>query len=102
MKLWNKDYLDIIEPAHIPFKANGLGEFKFGCIARRIGSDFIDDDAKFISQDHDGMDEVSGSGWAELDDDSGEISFHLGDESSVKARRYYPDPRGIHSEDQRP
>ena len=35
------------------------------------------------------MDEVSGSGWAELNDDgtlNGEISFHLGDESTFKAR----------------
>ena len=37
------------------------------------------------------MDEVSGSGWAELDDDgilSGEISFHLGDELSFKAQKW--------------
>lgn len=37
------------------------------------------------------MDEASGSGSAELDDDgtiSGEIAFHLGDESTFKARRW--------------
>ena len=32
MGLWDKDYLDMVEPAYIQFKANGLGEFKFGCV----------------------------------------------------------------------
>ena len=33
MGLWDKEYLDMVEPAYIQFKANGLGEFKFGCVA---------------------------------------------------------------------
>ena len=41
-------------------------------------------------QGHDETDEVSGSGWAELNDDgtlNGEISFHLDDESTFKAQK---------------
>jgi len=37
------------------------------------------------------MDTVSGDGWAELDHDdtiNGEINFHLGDESTFKARKW--------------
>jgi hypothetical protein len=89
MELWDKDDLDMIEPAYIHFKANGLGEFKFGCVACGIDCDFSDDE--FTFQGHDEMDPVSGSGWAELNDDrtlSGEISFHLGDESTFKAQKW--------------
>jgi hypothetical protein len=87
MELWDKAYLDMSGPPYSQFKANGDGEFKFGCVACGIDCDFSDDDAEFTFQGHDEMDEVSGSGWAELNDDgtlSGEISFHLGDESSFK------------------
>jgi len=91
MELWDKDYLNMIEPAYIHFKANGLGQFKFGCVACGIDCDFSDDDAEFTFQGHDEMDPVSGSAWAELNDDgtlSGEISFHLGDESTFKAQKW--------------
>jgi hypothetical protein len=91
MELWDRDYLDMVGPAYIHFNANGLGEFKFGCVACDIDCDFSDDDAEFTFQGHDEMDEVSGSGWAELNDDgtlNGKISFHLGDESTFKAQKW--------------
>jgi hypothetical protein len=91
MELWDKDYLDMVEPAYIQFKANGLGEFKFGCVACGTDCDFSNEDAEFTFQGHDEMDEVSGSGWAELNADgtlNGEISFHLGDESTFKAQKW--------------
>jgi hypothetical protein len=49
------------------------------------------DAADFTWQGSDEMDPVSADGWAELDDDgtiNGEISFHLGDESTFKARKW--------------
>jgi hypothetical protein len=91
MGLWNKDYLDMVEPAYIQFQRNGVGEFKFGCVIGGIDCTLYTDAAEFTWQGHDEMDPVSGDGWAELDDDgtiSGEISFHLGDESTFKARRW--------------
>ena len=91
MERWDRDYLDMVEPAYIRFTADGRGEFKFGCVACGIDCDFSDDNAEFTFQGHDEMDEVSGGGWAELDDDgtlSGEINFHLGDKSSFKAKKW--------------
>ena len=91
MGLWDKDYLDMVEPAYIQFQANGLGEFKFGCVVGGLDCTLLTDAADFTWQGSDEMDPVSGDGWAELDDDgtiSGEITFHLGDESTFKARKW--------------
>jgi len=89
--LWDNDYLDMVEPADIQFKANGLGEFKFGCVVGRLDCTLVADAADFTWQGSDEMDPVSGDGWVELHDDgtiNGEISFHLGDESTFKARKW--------------
>jgi len=90
MGLWDKEYLDMVEPAYIEFKADGLGEFKFGCVVGGLDCTLYTDAAEFTWEGSDEMDRVSGDGWAELDDDgtiNGEISFHLGDESTFKARK---------------
>ena len=29
---WDRDYLDLVEPAHITFGGNGHGDFAFGCV----------------------------------------------------------------------
>ncbi len=84
MALWDRDYLDMIEPAYIQFQRNGLGEFKFGCVVGGLDCTLYTDAA-------DEMDPASGDGWAELDNDgtiNGEISFHLADESTFKARKW--------------
>lgn len=91
MALWDKDYLDMAEPAYIEFKANGAGELKFGCVEAGLDCSLYTDAAEFTWEGSDEMDHVSGDGWAELDDDgtvTGEISFHLGDESTFKARKW--------------
>ncbi len=91
MGLWDTDYLDMVEPAYIHFQSNGLGKFKFGCVTGGLDCDLSRDDAEFTWQGHDEMDPVSGAGWAEIHEDgtlTGEISFHLGDESTFTARRW--------------
>jgi hypothetical protein len=91
MELWDSDYLDMVEPAYIQFQANELGEFKFGCVIGGLDCTLFAPAADFTWQGSDEMDPVSGDGWAELDDDgtiNGEISFHLGDESAFKARKW--------------
>src|SRR6266487_4410106 len=91
MALWDRDYLDMIEPAYIQFQRNGLGEFKFGCVVGGLDCTLYTDAAEFTWQGHDEMDPASGDGWAELDNDgtiNGEISFHLADESTFKARKW--------------
>ena len=30
--LWDRDYLDLVEPAHITFHDSGHGEFAFGAV----------------------------------------------------------------------
>jgi hypothetical protein len=91
MGLWDKDYLDMVEPAYIQFKADGLGEFKFGCVAAGLDCTLHTDAAEFTWEGSDEMDRVSGDGWVELAADgtiNGEISFHLGDESTFIDRRW--------------
>jgi hypothetical protein len=91
MALWDKDFLDMVEPAYILFQADGRGEFKFGCVVGGIDCTLYADAAEFTWEGHDEMDEASGDGWAELDDNDtihGEITFHRGDESTFKARRW--------------
>jgi hypothetical protein len=88
MELWDKDFLDLLEPAYILFGApvegdgagfarwEGAGDAAEGELAFGVGADE--------------MDEAHGEGWAELQDDGsllGEISFHNGDESGFIARR---------------
>ncbi len=90
MELWDRDFLDLVEPAYIRFDETG-GEFAFGCITGSFpyasGSDAI----AFDWGGADEMDEAHGEGWAELQDDGslvGEIRFHNGDESGFTARRW--------------
>jgi hypothetical protein len=32
MEMWDKDFLDMMEPAYIAFDGNAGGEFAFGCV----------------------------------------------------------------------
>ncbi len=59
---WDRDYLDLVEPAHITFAGDGHGEFTFGS---------------------DGSAELDDNGSLEI-----EIRFHLGDEAILKARKW--------------
>lgn len=88
--LWDKDYLDMLEPAHITFQANGTGEFAFGAVSASLQCYYASDGVSFTWTGSDEMDEVSGDGSADLADDGtleGEICFHNGDEAEFKARR---------------
>ncbi|MDW8265147.1 MAG: hypothetical protein RMJ52_07420 [Gemmataceae bacterium] len=80
----------MVEPAYIRFKADGGGELRFGCVVCGIDCDISDDDAEFTFQGYDEMDEVSGRGWLELNDNEtfrGGSSIHLGDRSTCKVRQ---------------
>lgn len=89
--LWDRDYLDLVEPAHIAFEGNGHGEFAFGCVNGDLDCEYSRRIIFFTWQGFDEMDEVSGDGSAELDDNRSleiEIRFHLGDEAILKARKW--------------
>ena len=89
--LWDRDYLDLMEPAHITFDGHGHGEFAFGCVNGGLDCQYAPRTIFFTWQGFDEMDEASGDGSADLEDDGTleiEIRFHLGDEAILKARKW--------------
>jgi hypothetical protein len=88
--LWDRDYLDLVEPAAMIIRADGRGEIAFGAMQASLDLEYGRSTVFFTWAGFDEMDEVSGSGSAELlDDGSLEIQFayHLGDEAVLKAER---------------
>ncbi len=59
--LWEADYLDMLEPAFIEFKRDGLGEFRFGCVIGGLDSHYMSAAAHFTWQGSDEMDQVCGA-----------------------------------------
>jgi hypothetical protein len=88
--LWDRDYLDLVEPACITFGEDGRGEFAFGAVHGDMELEYAPTTIFFTWAGFDEMDDVSGSGSAELGDDGTleiELSFHLGDDAVLKAHR---------------
>ncbi len=72
--LWDRGHLDLGGPAMLVIHEDGHGEIAFGA----------------LNAGFDEMDEVNGSGSAELLDDGSveiEFAYHLGDEATLKAER---------------
>jgi hypothetical protein len=91
MDLWDAEFIDLIEPGYIRFDPNGGGEFVFGAVQGGLDCHYGPASIHFTWAGHDEMDEASGDGDAQIEDDgtlTGEIRFHLGDESSFTARRW--------------
>ena len=88
--LWDRDYLDLVEPAYIAFDENGRGEFAFGVVNAAMDLEYGRRIIFFTWAGFAEMDEVGGTGSVELEDDGTleiEISFHLGDDATLKAER---------------
>ena len=88
--LWDRSYLDMLQPAFIRFEPTGRGEMRFGCVVATLEADYASDDAEFTWRGSDELDETSGEGFAELEPDgsiAGEITFASGDTASFKAVR---------------
>lgn len=88
--LWDRDYLDLVEPAKITIGANGHGEIAFGAMQAGLDLGYSTSIVTFAWAGCDEMDEVSGDGHAELlDDGTIEITFayHNGDEAILKAKQ---------------
>jgi len=88
--LGERDYLDLVEPAHMTFAKNGRGEFAFGGVNATMELGYGRRIVFFNWTGFDEGDEISGSGSAELEDDGAieiELSFHNGDDAILKARR---------------
>jgi hypothetical protein len=88
--LWESDYLDLVEPAALVVRADGQGEIAFGALQASLDIDYGPDEIGFTWAGFDEMDEVSGSGSAELQADGSlqiEFEYHNGDEAVLKAVR---------------
>ncbi len=88
--LWDRDYLDLVEPAYMTFNKDGRGEFAFGAVNATMELEYARRIVFFTWAGFDEGDEMTGSGSAELDDDGTveiELSFDEGDDAVLKARR---------------
>ena len=86
--LWERDYLDLVEPAYITFERDGHGEFAFGAVTAGLDCEYARRIIFFTWQGFDEMDELNGDGSADLNDDGTlevEIRFQFGDEATLKA-----------------
>jgi len=91
VELWDKSFIDLVGPGFIAFDGKGRGEFGFGAVTGTLDCSDTPAGADFTWAGFDEMDEASGEGWVELQDDgslNGEIAFHHGDESTFRARRF--------------
>ncbi len=89
--LWEADHLDLVEPAYISFRNDGRGEIAFGALNAALDCEYARTIIFFTWAGFDEMDELTGSGNAELNDDGTidiEFSYHLGDQAQLNARRW--------------
>ena len=88
--LWDHDHLDLCGPATLAIQDDGHGEIAFGALQAGLDLEYGRSIVFFTWTGFDEMDEVSGSGSAELLDDGSleiEFAYHLGDEAVLKAKR---------------
>jgi hypothetical protein len=86
--LWDRAYLDLVEPAMMTIGADGHGEIVFGAMQAGLDLEYSRDMVFFTWAGLDEVDEFTGSGSAELNDDGTveiEFAYHLGDEATLKA-----------------
>jgi hypothetical protein len=88
--IWDRDYLDLVQPAYIEFGQNGRGEFALGAMQATMELEYAAGIVFFHWTGFDEGDEMSGSGSADLTNDGYleiELSFHNGDDATLQARR---------------
>ena len=86
--LWDRDYLDLVEPAYISFADDGHGVIPFGALNAGLDCAYGASIIFFTWFGFDEMDEVTGSGNAELNDDGTidiDFSHHLGHENPAQS-----------------
>ena len=89
--IWDRDYLDLLGPAHITFQGDRHGEIALGALNAGLDCEYSPSIIFFTWEGFDEMDEVRGDGSAELNDDGTldiEFRYHLGDEVELKARSW--------------
>lgn len=86
--LWDRDYLDLTGPAKLSIKSDGQGEIAFGAMQASLDLEYGREIAFFRWYGFDEMDEVTGSGSAELLDDGTLVIafvYDNGDEAIITA-----------------
>jgi hypothetical protein len=94
MDVWDNDFLDLVEEAHITFQGGSDGEIAFGALKGfldvRYGSRHGSACAEFSWQGHDEGDEACGRGWVTLGTAGrlvGHFYIHNGDDSGLVGER---------------
>jgi hypothetical protein len=88
--LWDRDYLDLVEPAYLDIARNGRAEFAFGAITAGGEVEYSPKTVFFRWNSSDEGTEISGEASAELNDNGDieiELSFDDGDDANLIARR---------------
>jgi len=100
MDLWDLEAVDLVGPGFIEIRKDGTGQFGFiaveGWMDCRDGSRDGRPSVEFTWAGWDEGDQVSGRGWAALEEDGalrGHLYFHLGDDSGFRAVRAEPSTR---------
>lgn len=93
MSMWDRDYIDLIEPGCIEFSYDGLGQLVFGAIFAGIDYSVSESNqTNLVEFSFDGEDEgdpISGRAKLTLEDNQlkGKIFIHRGDDSELIAQR---------------
>jgi len=89
--VWERCYLDLLEPAYVRFGDDGHGEMAFGALQAELRCELGPLLVFFTFEGHDDLHPISGSGTAETLPDGSlelEISYESGDEATLKGRRW--------------
>jgi len=94
MDLWDRDALDLVQPAYIEFDDCGRGRFGFIAVEGDLDCRYAEVDGRarldFTWEGDNEGDARSGRGWAQLECDGslrGHFFFHTGDDSGFLAVR---------------
>ena len=88
--LWDRKHLDLCGPAKIIIGKDGHGEIEFGALQAGLDLEYSQSIVFFTWVGDEEMDQVGGSGSAELLDDGSleiEFNYHHGDEAILTAVR---------------
>ena len=88
--LWERDYLDLVEPAYLQIGSDGRAEFAFGALNGTAELEYGRSIVFFRWTGFDEGDEIAGNGSAEIEDDGTleiALEFDNGDDAILIGRR---------------
>ncbi|TNC21449.1 hypothetical protein FG385_28440 [Amycolatopsis alkalitolerans] len=92
MDVWDRDAIDLVGPGFIEFTDDATGQFGFIAVHGWMDCRTVNRDGRarieFSWDGDDEGDQVSGRGWAVVNDDrtlEGHVFIHMGDDSGFRA-----------------